>query len=59
MSINKGKINSMISAVQSGRTSPSFAIKVIGKELKAGIFGTKSEPIKKARGGSVKKKNKK
>ena len=59
MTINKKKINAIVSAVQSGRTSPSTGLKIIGAELKEGIFPVKSdktETVNKARGGLVKKK---
>ena len=61
--INTDKIMSTIYAVQSGRTSPSTGLKIIGAELKEGIFpaksgrtGTKTE--NKAKGGLMKKKKK-
>jgi hypothetical protein len=59
MTINKKKINAIVSAVQSGRTSPTTGLKIIGAELKEGIFPVKSgktETVNKARGGLVKKK---
>jgi len=59
--INKDKIMSTINAVQSGRIGTGMGLKIIGAELKEGIFpvksgrtGTKTE--NKARGGLVKKK---
>ena len=60
--INKNKIMSTIYAVQSGRTSPSMGLKIIGAELKEGIFPVKSgrtKPEDKAKGGLMKKKSKK
>ena len=59
--INKDKIMSTIYAVQSGRTSPSTGLKIIGAELKEGIFPVKSGRTKtenKAKGGLMKKKKK-
>ena len=56
--INKNKIMSAIYAVQSGRTSPSMGLKIIGQELKEGIFpkGGKTGADNKAKGGLMKKK---
>jgi hypothetical protein len=57
--INKDKIMSTIYAVQSGRTSPSTGLKIIGAELKEGIFPVKSGRTEnKAKGGLMKKKKK-
>jgi hypothetical protein len=59
--INKDKIMSTINAVQSGRIGTGTGLKIIGAELKEGIFpaksgrtGTKTE--NKAKGGLMKKK---
>lgn len=66
--INKNKIMSTISAVQSGRTSPSMGLKIIGQELKEGFSPSdafksamksgRTSTINRAKGGLVGKQKK-
>ena len=64
MTIDKKKILSTVFAVQSGRTSPSAGLKIIGAELNDGILNLDkaakdtTKPTNKARGGLMKKKKK-